>query len=223
MVLMNIKIRFTVILFFLFFPLITEAEEVAKNQDTIVVRNDMPLQQMSESGFGYRGDFGALSVVMNPVLFKDMNFMFSPGYSLNQFIDLRGVFWSLHFIKDGGTYRFSPNVFLAGIALASGFTGEPSQYKKVLLYFWTSFFFVLNPSVDFFLWQKYVPISIGAGYNTDWFLFSPGRELYFKPHIDLNVMFKLGIWFKLTGSFAYLVTDTYDLKHGPRFEFRIGI
>jgi len=223
MVLMNTKIGYVWIFFCFFFPLTLEAEEVAKNQDTIVARNDMPLQQMRESGFGYRGDFGALSVVMDPVLFNDMNFMFSPGYSFDQFIDLHGVFCSLHFIKDGGTYRFSPNVFLAGFALASGFTGEPSQYSKGLLYFWTTIFLALNPSVDFFLWQKYVPVSIGAGYNTDWFLFSPGRELYFKPHVDLNVMFKLGIWFKLTGSFAYLVTDTYDLKHGPRFEFRLGI
>src|SRR5574344_1722806 len=127
------------------------------------------------------------------------------------------------FISEGGEYiRISLNAPILGtFILTSAFSRVIGN--DALSVICIGFLYLLNPTIEYYLWQKYVPISIGAGYNTDWFLFSPGRELYFKPHIDLNVMFKLGIWFKLTGSFAYLVTDTYDLKHGPRFEFRIGI
>jgi len=211
---MNIKIRFTVILFFLFFPLITEAEEVAKNQDTKVQVN---------SKFSPRMEVGAFVVAMDPLTFKDIYIMLNQGGQVSKNMDLYALIASLHFIRDGETYRISPNVFLATVAFASGFTGEKSQSSEILLKFWAAVFLALNPTLERFLWEEYIPVSISGGYNSDWFLFSPGRELYFKPHVDLNVMFKLGIWFKLTGSFAYLVTDTYDLKHGPRFEFRLGI
>lgn len=198
-------------LFCLFFPLIPEAKEIANNQDTIVVVDSMLSPRM---------EAGAFAVNMDPLTFRDIYIMLNQGGQVPKNMNLYASIASLHFIRDDGTYRFSPNVFLAMVAFGSGFTGEPS---KGLLYFWIAVFSALNPTLERFLWEEYIPVSISAGYNTDWFLFSPGRELYFKPHIDLNVMFKLGIWFKLTASFAYLVTDTYDLKRGPRFEFRVGI
>ena len=83
---------------------------------------------------------------------------------------------------------------------------------------------VLNPSMEFFFVRKYVPLSLGVGYNMDWFVFSPGQKFYFKFHSDLNVYLKISnIWIHGAGSLGYLVTDTYDSKHGFHPEFRLGI
>ena len=154
---------------------------------------------------------------------KDFSFISEGGEYINKSnTDGIALLFAVHFVKDGESYRISLNAPILGtFILTSAFSRVIGN--DALSVICIGFLYLLNPTIEYYLWQKYVPISIGAGYNTDWFLFSPGRELYFKPHIDLNVMFKLGIWFKLTGSFAYLVTDTYDLKHGPRFEFRVGI
>lgn len=153
---------------------------------------------------------------------KDFSFIGESGEHINKSnTDGMMFLFAVHLVKDGHSYRISPNVAILGTAmLGAAFSGIGNDASFVI---WEAVLYALNPTIEYYLWQKYIPVSIGAGYNTDWFLFSPGRELYFKPHIDLNVMFKLGIWFKLTGSFAYLVTDTYDLKRGPRFEFRLGI
>jgi len=137
-------------------------------------------------------------------------------------LHLEAYMVSVHWVRDGHEYRFSPYISIwNGFVwlLAFGAIGD----DDAMAYAVNIPSYLLNPSIEYYLWQKYIPVSVGAGYNADWFLFSPGREFYFKSHVDLNVMFKLGIWFKLTGSLAYLVTDTYDLKHGPQFEFRLGI
>ena len=166
-----------------------------------------------------RSGIGTIKFVLSQ---KDFSFVGEVRDPINKSsADINAYIWAVHLVKDGHSYRISPNVAILGTAmLGAAFSGIGNDASFVI---WVAILYALNPTIEYYLWQKYIPVSIGAGYNTDWFLFSPGRELYFKPHIDLNVMFKLGIWFKLTGSFAYLVTDTYDLKRGPRFEFRVGI
>ena len=72
---------------------------------------------------------------------------------------------------------------------------------------------ILNPTLEFFILRKYVPVSIGVGYNTDWFAFSPGRELYFRAHGDLNVNI---LWARISASYSYSFLDSYDLKKGSK-------
>ena len=166
-----------------------------------------------------RSGIGTIKFVLSQ---KDFSFVGEVRDPINKSsADINAYIWAVHLVKDGHSYRISPNVAILGTAmLGAAFSGIGNDASFVI---WVAILYALNPTIEYYLWQKYIPVSIGAGYNADWFLLSPGRELYFKPHVDLNVMFKLGIWLKLTASFAYLVTDTYDLKRGPRFEFRLGI
>ena len=76
-----------------------------------------------------------------------------------------------------------------------------------------------NPTLEFFVVRKYVPISIGLGYNTDWFAFSPGHKFYLRAHGDLNLNIT---WARISASYSYLFLDTYDLKKGSkRFYLKI--
>ena len=62
------------------------------------------------------------------------------------------------------------------------------------------------------------PVSVSAGYKMDWFAFSPGRKFYFRPHADLNINFMV---LRVSASYAYVVTNTYELKRGPRFYLKV--
>lgn len=80
--------------------------------------------------------------------------------------------------------------------------------------------FILNPTVEYYLWRnKYVGVTLSAGYKTDWFLFSPEHALYFKPHGGIGVDV-FGV--RVEASYAYVVTHTYDIKCGPRFYLKVG-
>lgn len=70
-----------------------------------------------------------------------------------------------------------------------------------------------NPTLEYYVWRHYVPVSVGVGYNTDWFAFSPKREFYFRAHGDLNVNV---FCVRISGSYAYSFLDSYDLKKGDR-------
>ena len=96
--------------------------------------------------------------------------------------------------------------------------GEGHHDDDILMnsFFWT--LFLLNPTVEYFFWKGWVPVSVSAGYKMDWFAFSPGRKFYFRPHADLNINLML---LRVSVSYAYVVTNTYDLKRGPRFYLKV--
>ncbi len=77
---------------------------------------------------------------------------------------------------------------------------------------------LMNPTLEYYFWEGLTTVSVGVGYKTDWFAFSPGREFYFRPHADVNLNVFL---IRISASYAYVVKDTYDLKKGSRFYLRI--
>jgi hypothetical protein len=79
---------------------------------------------------------------------------------------------------------------------------------------------LLNPMLEFYVLREYVPISVGIGYNTDWFAFKPNRKFYFRAHGDVNVDFP---FVRLTASYSYSFLDTYNLKKGFRFYFGVAL
>ena len=80
---------------------------------------------------------------------------------------------------------------------------------------------ILNPTIEYaLLREKFYGVSLSAGYKTDWFAFSPDHALYFKPHAEINAdIFIL----RISASYAYVVTNTYDIKRGPRFYLKMGL
>lgn len=77
---------------------------------------------------------------------------------------------------------------------------------------------LMNPTLEYYFWEGFTTLSVGVGYKTDWFAFSPGHEFYFRPHADVN----LNVFIvRISASYAYVVKDTYDLKKGSRFYLRI--
>ena len=162
--------------------------------------------------------------------FNDFAFSLNVSYAFNDFIRASSDVMSLRLIKDGSDYRVGTfqNLVMAGafaIAMGCGVgPGLDSTAAMGVAYPLIGLMTVLNPSMEFFFVRKYVPLSLEVGYNMDWFVFSPGQKFYFKFHSDLNVYLKISnIWIHGAGSLGYLVTDTYDSKHGFRPEFRLGI
>ena len=83
---------------------------------------------------------------------------------------------------------------------------------------WYGALALMNPTLEYYFWEGFTTVSVGVGYKTDWFAFSPGHEFYFKPHADVNLNVFL---VRISASYAYVVKDSYDLKKGPRFYLRI--
>jgi len=77
---------------------------------------------------------------------------------------------------------------------------------------------LLNPTLEFYVVREYVPISVGIGYNTDWFAFKPKQKFYFRAHGDVNIDLP---FVRVTASYSYSFLDTYDLKKG--FSFYLGV
>ena len=96
--------------------------------------------------------------------------------------------------------------------------GEGHRDDDVLMNVFFGSLFLLNPTVEYFFWKGWVPVSVSAGYKMDWFAFSPGRKFYFRPHADLNINFMV---LRVSASYAYVVTNTYELKRGPRFYLKV--
>lgn len=156
---------------------------------------------------------------------SEFNFSGSFKYTFENDLSLKADVVSLRWIKDDSKYRFSATTALTSLGMMvlgfSIFTAIDTSFVKPVCYAVAGFQFLLNPTIEYAIVKKYVPISVALGYNTDWFVFSRNQEFYFKPHMDLN--FNFAKYLVVAGSFAYLVTDTYDAKHGPRFEFKIGL
>ena len=83
---------------------------------------------------------------------------------------------------------------------------------------WYGVLALMNPTLEYYFWEGFTTLSVGVGYKTDWFAFSPGHEFYFRPHADVN----LNVFIvRISASYAYVVKDTYDLKKGSSFYLRI--
>ena len=132
---------------------------------------------------------------------------------------------SLHVISDrndtshfdhrvSGINSFVSFAFLPFVVLS----GDGRHDDDILMnsFFWT--LFLLNPTVEYFFWKGWIPVSVSAGYKMDWFAFSPGRKFYFRPHADLNINFMV---LRVSASYAYVVTNTYELKRGPPFYLKV--
>jgi len=128
---------------------------------------------------------------------------------------------SLHVISDrNDTSRYGSRISgINSLVTLASFPyilshGEGKHDDNIL--FWT--LFLLNPTVEYFFWKGWIPVSVSAGYKMDWFAFSPGRKFYFRPHADLNINFMV---LRVSASYAYVVTNTYELKRGPRFYLKV--
>ncbi|MBO7414148.1 MAG: hypothetical protein J6U20_10905 [Fibrobacter sp.] len=128
---------------------------------------------------------------------------------------LNSFFLGNHFLSDetDSCTRVGAGMVVNGSFLVASFIEALFfQSDKMFLPMFTVMT-LLNPTLEFFVVRKYVPVSIGVGYNTDWFAFSPGRELYFRAHGDLNVNI---LWARLSASYSYSFLDSYDLKKGSK-------
>jgi len=92
---------------------------------------------------------------------------------------------------------------------------DPSSFSNYAYY---AMALLLNPTLEFYVVRAYLPISVGIGYNTDWFAFSPGSKFYLRAHGDVNIDFP---FVRVTASYSYSFLDTYDLKKG--FSFYLGV
>lgn len=156
---------------------------------------------------------------------EDLSMTLEGGIPVGKNLYLNADVFSYHMISDrsdtnhfdhrvSGINSFVSFAFLPFVVLR----GEGRHDDDILMnsFFWT--LFLLNPTVEYFFWKGWVPVSVSAGYKMDWFAFSPGRKFYFRPHADLNINFMV---LRVSASYAYVVTNTYELKRGPRFYLKV--
>lgn len=126
---------------------------------------------------------------------------------------------NFHIITDieDSTSRVSlmSTLMSAGFAIPVLFTQSETLAK-----IWYVVAGMLNPTLEYDLWRKKTGVSLSVGYKTDWFAFSPDHALYFKPHAEINIDLAI---FRISASYAYVVTDTYDIKRGSKFYLLIGL
>lgn len=128
---------------------------------------------------------------------------------------------NLHILSDVGDSCTNPKGCArigAGVAFNTAFAliaalEELSGGSDNLGRYWFVFAALQNSTLEFFVVRKYVPVSVGIGYNTDWFAFSPGHEFYFRAHGDLNVNI---LFVRVAASYSYSILDTYDLEKGSK-------
>ena len=131
---------------------------------------------------------------------------------------LNALALNLHVLSDVGdtcTNSKGCSRIGAGLAFNSVFTlaAAFASYESSMDPFWLVFLALQNPTLEYFVVRKYVPVSIGLGYNADWFAFSPGRKFYLRAHGDLNLNIT---WARISASYSYSFLDTYDLKKGSK-------
>ena len=112
-----------------------------------------------------------------------------------------------------GCSRIGAGIALNGVLAMASFVDAWIFGSETIGRIWFGLATLLNPTLEYYVVSKYLPISIGLGYNTDWFAFSPGHKFYLRAHGDLNV----NIFFvRVAASFSYSLLDTYDLKKGSK-------
>lgn len=146
----------------------------------------------------------------------DYNVGFLGGLKITNGLYLEALLLNLHVLSDetdscsriSGFSSIVNSVFGTAGILVGIYTGSETLSK-----FTYGLAALQNPTLEYYVWRHYVPVSVGVGYNTDWFAFSPKREFYFRTHGDLNVNV---FCVRISGSYAYSFLDSYDLKKGDR-------
>ena len=146
------------------------------------------------------------------------------GQSILKNLSLNSEF-GVHFISDKrDTSHLEYRVSVINSLVTLGFLpyilmhGDGHYEDEIPMKIFLGTLFLMNPTVEFFFWKGWVPVSVSAGYKMDWFAFSPGHKFYFRPHADLNINLML---LRVSASYAYVATNTYDIKRGPRFYLKV--
>lgn len=134
---------------------------------------------------------------------------------------LSSVLFNFHILSDvgdsctnsKGCARIGAGIAMNGVLAMASFVDSWIFGSDKIAHFWLGLATLLNPTLEFFVVRKYVPVSIGLGYKTDWFAFSPGRKFYLRVHGDLNLNIT---WVRISASYSYSILDTYDLKKGSK-------
>lgn len=112
-----------------------------------------------------------------------------------------------------GCVRIGAGIAMNGVLAMASLVDSWIFGSEKIAYFWFGLATLLNPTLEYFVVRKYVPVSIGLGYKTDWFAFSPGHKFYFRAHADLNVNI---LFVRIAASYSYSFLDTYDLKKNSK-------
>ena len=112
-----------------------------------------------------------------------------------------------------GCARIGAGIALNGVFAVASFVDAWVFGSETIGRIWFGLATLLNPTLEYYVVSKYLPISIGLGYNTDWFAFSPGHKFYLRAHGDLNMNI---LFVRISASFSYSFLDTYDLKKGSK-------
>lgn len=149
----------------------------------------------------------------------DYNMVFEGGKPILKRLYLTADFLNLHIMSDKDREDSDSTARITGMSglvslcfmpfVMSGNESENTMFGVLAL---------MNPTLEYYFWEGFTTLSVGVGYKTDWFAFSPGHEFYFRPHADVN----LNVFIvRISASYAYVVKETYDLKKGSRFYLRI--
>ena len=157
---------------------------------------------------------------------EDISLVFDGGMEVAKKLVLNADFFTFHMISDrSDTSHFEHRVSGINSLVSLAFLpyvllrGEGRHDDDVLMNVFFGTLFLMNPTVEYFFLQGWIPVSVSVGYKMDWFAFSSGRQFYFRPHADLNVNFLL---LRVSASYAYVVTNTYELKRGSRFYLKVS-
>ena len=149
----------------------------------------------------------------------DYNLGLWGGVKIADGLYLNGQSFNFHLVNDtkDSVTRIGAAFLLHTIVIPIAFYDffDPSSHS---IYAYCAMALLLNPTLEFYVVREYVPISVGIGYNTDWFAFKPKRKFYFRAHGDVNIDFP---FVRVTASYSYSFLDTYDLKKG--FNFYLGV
>jgi hypothetical protein len=160
------------------------------------------------------------------------NYNFSLGASVGNMHREKGYYYSYDFmyfrvIEDKNTWRFSTSFPLVMVSFAGmisdmfriGFHGA-NNIRPIGLFDpgwdWiplvsTLPLMLMNPTVGL----KTKTFGIGAGYNTDFFLFAKHPQIYFAPKIQLGIVIAQKIL--LSTVLSYQVVDCFAIKRGFHF------
>ncbi len=175
---------------------------------------------------GFMHDLAHDDVVATPLSFytnihSDVNLGLVSGKKIVDGLYLNGQSFNFHIVSDkkDSCTRLGAAFLLHTIAFPIAIYDffNPSSHS---IYAYYAMALLLNPTLEFYVVREYVPISVGIGYNTDWFAFKPNRKFYFRAHGDVNIDFPV---VRVTASYSYSFLDTYDLKKGFRLYFGVAL
>lgn len=151
----------------------------------------------------------------------DYNMGVELGKQMANGLYLNALGFNLHILSDvgdsctnsKGCARIGAGIAINGVLAMASFVDAWIFGSETIARIWFGLATLLNPTLEFFVVRKYVPVSVGLGYNTDWFAFSPGHKFYFRAHGDVNVNI---LFVRIAASYSYSFLDTYDLKKGSK-------